>query len=88
MHTLFAWVVGGGQIGAESGRSSRCKQQGGGCVVLCRSVSVQLYGRILDLLAAVHTYSTVVPVLQPYCTDLHAGRWVGGPACIIIRLYV
>ena len=43
----FAWVVGGGQIGAESGRSSRCKQQGGGCVVLCRSVSVQLYGRIL-----------------------------------------
>ena len=39
--------MGGGQIGAESGRSSRCKQQGGGCVVLCRSVSVQLYGRIL-----------------------------------------
>ena len=42
-------MVGGGQIGAESGRSSRCKQQGGGCVVLCRSVSVQLYGRILLL---------------------------------------
>ena len=23
MHTLFAWVVGGGQIGAEFGRCSR-----------------------------------------------------------------
>jgi hypothetical protein len=39
----IAGVVGGGQIGAESGRASRCKQQGGwvgGTLSFCMGSSV------------------------------------------------